>query len=77
MIVAKRKRKTVSRRKRSRLTKKEIYLDTHDEEKVLLFTTGTVFGIGMTTLVLNVYQYVGLSLLAFGAVLLLIEKRQK
>ncbi|MBI2972038.1 MAG: hypothetical protein HYY37_06465 [Candidatus Aenigmarchaeota archaeon] len=65
------------KRSASRLTHKEIYLDRHDEEKVLLFTAGLLFGVGVAaSLFSNALWYGGLVAIALAAVLLLIEKRQ-
>lgn len=67
-----------NRTKKSRLTRDRIFLDAHDEEKVLLFTAGILFGVGASVSVfMNTLWYGGLAAIALGSVLLLIEKRQK
>jgi len=61
-----------------RLTRDHIFLDAHDEEKVLLFTAGILFGVGASVSVfMNTLWYGGLAAIALGSVLLLIEKRQR
>ena len=72
-----RRRRNVARGRKSAFTHKEIYLDKHDEEKVLLFAAGLLFGVGAaTTLVSNALWYGGLVSIAVATVLLLVEKRQ-
>ena len=67
-----------NRTKKSRLTRDHIFLDAHDEEKVLLFTAGILFGVGASVSVfMNTLWYGGLAAIALGSVLLLIEKRQR
>ena len=62
---------------KSRISHQEIHLDPHDEDKVLLFTAGMVFGVGASaTLFSDAYWYGGLVAVALAVVLLLIEKRQ-
>ena len=60
-------------REKSVLTKEEFYLNKHDEEKVLLFVTGLVFGMGVVASILDKFLYGGLAMLVVGLVLLLME----
>jgi len=60
-------------RERSTLTKEEFFLNKHDEEKVLLFVTGLVFGMGVVAAILDKFLYGGLAMLVVGLVLLLVE----
>lgn len=55
------------------LTKEEFFLNKHDEEKVLLFVTGLVFGMGVVAAILDRFLYGGLAMLVVGLVLLLVE----
>ena len=55
------------------LSREEFYLNKHDEEKVLLFLTGLVFGMGLVATVLDEFLYAGLAMIVVGLVLLLIE----
>ncbi len=55
------------------LSREEFYLNKHDEEKVLLFVTGLVFGMGVVATILDEFVYGGLAMLVVGLVLLLIE----
>ncbi|MAH42310.1 hypothetical protein CL614_01115 [archaeon] len=52
-------------------------LSPHDEDKVLLLTTGLVFGMALACFIFQIYTYVGLAALSIGLVLLLIENREK
>tara|TARA_Y100000034_G_C6764081_1_gene340530 strand:- start:476 stop:682 length:207 start_codon:yes stop_codon:yes gene_type:complete len=52
-------------------------LSSHDEDKVLLLTTGLVFGMALACFIFQIYTYVGLAALSIGLVLLLIENREK
>ena len=61
------------RHRPSQLTREEFYLNKHDEEKVLLFVTGIVFGMGIVATVLDRFLFGGLAMLVVGLVLLLIE----
>lgn len=75
-MAAKRKAKARARpksRERSVLTQEEFYLNKHDEEKVLLFVTGLVFGMGVVASILDKFLYGGLAMLVVGLVLLLVE----
>ncbi len=70
----KRKKKSVRRRSNASLmSREEFYLNKHDEEKVLLFLTGLVFGMGVVATILDEFVYGGLAMLVVGLVLLLIE----
>ncbi len=74
------KRKTRSRRttrrKKSVLTKNEFFLDKEDEDRLLLFVAGILFGTGVcVSVLLNALWYGGLIAAALGVVLLLIETR--
>jgi len=57
----------------SRLTREEFWLNKHDEEKVLLFVTGLVFGMGVVASILDKFFYGGIAMLVVGLVLLLME----
>ena len=70
--MAKRRKKS-GEIKSSTLSREEFYLNKHDEEKVLLFLTGLVFGMGLVTTILNEFLYAGLAMVVVGLVLLLIE----
>lgn len=73
-MAAKRKaRARPKSRERSVLTQEEFYLNKHDEEKVLLFVTGLVFGMGVVASILDKFLYGGLAMLVVGLVLLLVE----
>ena len=72
-------RKTRSRKKheKSVLTKNEFHLNKHDEEKVLLFVAGMLFGVGISVAIsTKVFWFSSLALAAIGIVLFLIEYRQ-
>ena len=60
-----------------RVVEHEINLHSHDEEKVLLFVTGILFGIGVSLYFMKVLWFTGLTLLIFSLVLLYIESRQQ
>lgn len=74
--MAKKRRKPLHRHVYDRIVKHEINLDRHDEEKVLLFATGILFGIGISLYFMRVLWFTGLSLLIFALILLFIESRQ-
>ncbi len=60
------------------LVTRDFYLNTHDEEKVLLFTAGIVFGVGISTyLMQGETVFTGLTLIIIGLVLAFIEARQQ
>jgi hypothetical protein len=59
--------------KGSVISREEFYLNKHDEEKVLLFLTGLVFGMGLVATILDEFLYAGLAMIVVGLVLLLIE----
>ena len=71
--MAKKSRKKASRQVKSTLNREQFYLNKHDEEKVLLFVTGIVFGMGMVATILDRFLFGGLAMLVVGLVLLLIE----
>ena len=63
---------------KSVLTKDQLYLDRHDEEKVLLFTSGILLGVGIAVSVLqNIFWYGWLSAVVIVLVLLFVESRQR
>jgi len=70
-------KKRTSRRKdemrQSAMSREEFFLNKHDEEKVLLFLTGLVFGMGLVATILNEFVYAGLAMVVVGLVLLLVE----
>ena len=65
------------RRGQSVLTKDELHLNKHDEEKVVLFAAGLLFGIGIAAGILGSIIYAGLVAIVLALILLLIEARQK
>ncbi|MBI4162162.1 MAG: hypothetical protein HY513_00635 [Candidatus Aenigmarchaeota archaeon] len=65
------------RRGKSVLTKKELHLNKHDEEKVVLFAAGMLFGIGISAGILGSIVYSGFVAIILALVLLLIEARQE
>jgi hypothetical protein len=70
--------KVVRKPAKSVLTKEQLYLDRHDEEKVLLFTTGLLLGVGIAVSILqNIFWYGWLSAVVIVLVLMFIESRQK
>jgi hypothetical protein len=62
---------------KSVLTKGQLYLNHHDEEKVLLFTTGIVFGVGLAAALLDKFFFGGLVALVVALVLVFVENNQK
>ncbi len=71
------RRPKAKRREKSILTNENFYLGIHDEEKVLLFTTGLLLGVGITVSVLqNIFWYGWLSAVVIVLVLMFIESRQ-
>lgn len=63
---------------KSVLTKATFHLNKHDEEKMLLFAAGILFGVGISAaIVTNVFWFSSLALAAIGVVLFLIEYRQQ
>ncbi|HLD38910.1 MAG TPA: hypothetical protein VJB05_01195 [archaeon] len=60
-------------RDKSTLTREEFFLNKHDEEKVLLFVTGLVFGMGLVATIMDKFLFGGLAMLVVGLVLLLME----
>lgn len=73
------KRKAAKKEKHvfDRIVQHDTTLDRHDEEKVLLFATGMLFGIGISLYFMQVLWFTGLTLLIFALVLLYIESRQE
>lgn len=72
------KRKTRRSVARSPARKKSMFdLSPHDEHKVLFLAIGLVFGMALSCLIFGIYTYVGLSALAIGLVLVLIEHREQ
>jgi len=62
---------------KSVLTKDQFHLNRHDEEKVLLFTSGILFGVGLSAAIIsNMYWFSSLALAAIGIVLFMIEYKQ-
>lgn len=57
----------------SKFTRAEFYLNKHDEEKLLLFVTGIVFGVGLVASIIQQFTFGGLALVAVAVVLLLLE----
>ena len=73
--------RTVSKRstnlKGSANNSASLALTNHDEEKLLLMTSGLLLGIGLSvSLFFDKYWYGGLVAVALGVIFLLIEKRQ-
>ena len=64
--------------KPSVLSKDEFHLNPHDEEKLLLFVAGMLFGVGVSvSIVTTFYWFSGLATALIGAALFLIEYRSK
>ena len=61
----------------SYIDKRELFLNRHDEEKVLLFASGILFGAGLFSSLVNLLWFTGLSLVVLALVLLFVEQRQK
>ncbi|MBI2076741.1 MAG: hypothetical protein HYT72_05845 [Candidatus Aenigmarchaeota archaeon] len=58
------------------LTKDEFHLNPHDEEKLLLFVAGMLFGVGVSvSIVTTFFWFSGLATALIGAALFLIEYR--
>ena len=64
------------RRGKSVLTKDELHLNKHDEEKVMLFAAGLLFGIGISAGILGSIIYSGFVAIVLALVLLIVEARQ-
>lgn len=58
---------------KSLMTREDFFLNKHDEEKVLLFVTGLVFGMGLIATIFEKFLFGGLAMLVVGLVLLLVE----
>lgn len=75
------KRKHLAQKRKARhpsysyMTKEHIFLDEHDEEKVLLFATGIMFGVGIASAFINL-GFATFVFLVVGLILLFIEQRQ-
>jgi len=75
--MAKRKTKRPARRPNaSRLTREQIFLNRHDEDKAMLFATGIMLGIGIATTILGNFIYGGFVAIIIALVLLFLERRQ-
>ena len=61
----------------SYVSSKELFLNKHDEEKVLLFASGILFGAGLFSSLVNLLWFTGISLVVLAIVLLFIEQRQQ
>lgn len=62
--------------KNSVMTKTHFYLNKEDEDKILLFTSGILFGVGAAvSIVQKSLWYGGLVAIALAMILLLIETR--
>ena len=67
-----------SKARKSVLTSNELHLNRHDEDKVLLFVAGILFGTGVSvSILMNTIWYTGIVLLVLALIFLLIEKRQE
>ena len=68
--MARRSRKAARTKKKS-----DFVLTSHDEEKLLLFASGLLLGVGLSlSLFFNYWWYGGMVAIALGVVLLLIGK---
>lgn len=75
---ANRRKKDASVFGKDSLARREFYLNRHDEEKVLLFAAGIVFGVGVSSyLIQGETVFVGLTLIIIGLILAFIEARQR
>ncbi|MEM7819736.1 MAG: hypothetical protein QXD48_02820 [Candidatus Aenigmatarchaeota archaeon] len=75
--MVKRKKAKTKKMRESILTRDEFYLGKHDEEKMLLFATGIVLGIGIGASILGAFWYGGIVAITVGLVLFFLEKRQQ
>lgn len=66
---------TRKKRAKSHISKEEFYLDAHDEEKILLFATGLLLGVGIAATILGVFVYGGLALVVIALTLIYVEQR--
>lgn len=67
-----------ARHKPSVLTKDEFHLTRHDEEKLLLFVAGMLFGVGIAvSIVTSFFWFTGLATALIGIALFLMEYRSK
>jgi hypothetical protein len=67
---------TVDNKRPSTFTKDDFHLGKHDEDKMLLFATGIVLGIGLGASILGAFWYGGIAAIVIALVLLLVETRQ-
>ncbi|MBI2579987.1 MAG: hypothetical protein HYW27_03735 [Candidatus Aenigmarchaeota archaeon] len=75
-------KKKAARRRRhphapSYISKNELFLNKHDEEKVLLFAAGILFGAGLFSSLVNLLWFTGISMIVLALILLFVEQRQK
>jgi hypothetical protein len=68
---------TRKKRTASKFSKTEFYLEGHDEEKVLMFATGLVLGVGIAATILGIFIYGGIALVVIALALIYMEYRQK
>ena len=60
------------------LTKDEFHLSHHDEEKLLLFVAGMLFGVGIAvSIVTSFFWFTGLATALIGIALFLMEYRSR
>lgn len=76
MASKKRPSKRSSARQRSYMNNKELYLHPHDEDKLLLFATGIIFGIGIAASLIGALMYSGVVFIIIALVLIYLEYRQ-
>jgi uncharacterized oligopeptide transporter (OPT) family protein len=67
---------TRKKRSKSHFSEDEFYLEGHDEEKVLMFATGLVLGVGIASTILGIFIYGGIALVAIALSLIYMEHRQ-
>ena len=53
-----------------------MYLHPHDEDKLLLFATGIIFGIGITASLIGALMYSGIVFIIIALVLIYLEYSQ-
>ena len=71
-------RRTISRAapSYSKLSRQELFLDKHDEDKALLFATGIMLGIGIAATIMGSFIYGGIVAIVIALTLLFLERRQ-
>ena len=74
--VARRTTRRAPRRDTSKLTRQELWLNRHDEDKALLFATGIMLGIGIASTIMGSFIYGGVVAIVIALVLLFLERRQ-